>query len=320
MSLYRNALPQLADGPFLADGGIETDLIFNRGIDIREFAAHTLLPDPGTRAVVAEYFRRYLALARDCGAGFILDSQTWKAHVHWADDLGATEAELRTANHDSIAFIAGLRKEFAGNEQPIVLNGIIGPTADAYAPETHRSADEAERYHARQIGWLAETEVDMVTATTFPHADEAIGLVRAAQAAGLAVVVSFTVETDGRLPSGQALADAIRQVDDSTAAAAAYFMINCAHPDHFFHVLDGEDWSRRIRGLRCNASRLSHAELDACEVLDDGNPQEIGSQYGAILHRMPWLNVFGGCCGSDLRHITQIAAAISAAPPSNPRE
>jgi homocysteine S-methyltransferase len=318
--MYRHALPQLADGPFLADGGIETDLIFNHGIEIREFAAHTLLPDPATRAEVAEYFRRYLALARDCDTGFILDSQTWKAHLHWADDLGATAAELRKANHDSIAFIAGLRDEFAGNRQPIVLNGIIGPTADAYAPETHRSAHEAEQYHSRQMGWLAETEVDMVTATTFPHADEAIGLVRAAHAAGLPVVVSFTVETDGCLPTGQSLADAVRQVDDATAGAAAYFMINCAHPDHFFHVLDGADWSRRIRGLRCNASRLSHAELDAWEVLDDGDPQEIGAQYGAILEKMPWLNVFGGCCGSDLRHITQIGRAISAVRPSNPRE
>ena len=320
MSIHRHALPQLEDGPFLADGGIETDLIFNHGLEIPEFAAHTLLPDPVTRATVAQYFRRYLALARDSGAGFILDSQTWKAHLHWAGDLDADEAELRAANHDSIRFIASLRDEFADNPLPIVLNGIIGPTADAYAPETHRSATEAEQYHALQIGWLAETEVDMVTATTFPHADEAIGLVRAAHTAGLPAVVSFTVETDGCLPTGQPLPDAIRQVDDATDGAPAYFMINCAHPDHFFHVLDGADWSRRIRGLRCNASRLSHAELDACEVLDDGDPQEIGAQYGAILDKMPWLNVFGGCCGSDLRHITQIGRAISAARPSNPRE
>ena len=320
MSIYRHDLPQLADGPFLADGGIETDLIFNHGIEIREFAAHTLLPDPETRTELARYFRRYLALARETGAGFILDSQTWKAHPHWAGDMDADEAELRAANRDSITFIAGLRDEFADNPRPIVLNGIIGPTSDAYAPETHRSAQEAEQYHALQIGWLAETGVDMVTATTFPHADEAIGLVRAAQAAGLPAVVSFTVETDGRLPTGQPLADAIRQVDDATGAAPAYFMINCAHPDHFFHVLDGADWSRRIRGLRCNASRLSHAELDACEVLDDGDPQKMGAQYGAILEKMPWLNVFGGCCGSDLRHITQIAQAISNVRPSNPRE
>ena len=317
---YSVTLPQLAGGLFLADGGVETDLIFNHGIDIREFAAHTLLPDPVARTELANYFRRYLELARQNQAGFILDSQTWKAHLHWAGALGSTEKELQQANRDSIAFIAGIRNEFADNGQPIVLNGIIGPTSDAYAPETHVTAAQAERYHARQLGWLAETEVDMVTATTFPQADEATGLVRAAQDAQLPVVVSFTVETDGRLPTGQALPDAISQVDDATGGGSAYFMVNCAHPDHFFHVFDGADWTRRVRGLRCNASRLSHAELDACEALDDGDPGELGRQYRAILEQMPWVNVVGGCCGSDLRHVTEIARAISAARPSSPRE
>jgi len=311
-SRYRERLPQLSTGPFLADGGIETDLIFNRGIQIREFAAHTLLPDPTTREAVADYFRGFLGLARSCHAGFILDSQTWKAHSHWAKDLSATKEELREANRDSIDFIAGLRSEYADNEKPIVLNGIIGPTSDAYAPEARVSAEAARRYHARQISWLAETEVDMVTATTFPHADEAVGLVLAAQDAGLPAVVSFTVETDGRLPTGLSLADAIQLVDGATDSAAAYFMVNCAHPDHFFNTLDGSDWTRRVRGLRCNASRLSHAELDACEVLDDGDPGELGQQYRTLAERMPWLTVFGGCCGSDLRHVTEIAQAISA--------
>ena len=311
MSRYRSELPQLSGDLFLADAGIETDLIFNHGIDIQEFASHTLLPKPTEREVMASYFGDFLALANQYDAGFILDSQTWKAHMHWADDLGATEQELRKANEESIRFIAGIRSAHPDNVNPIVLNGVVGPTSDAYAPEDRVGAKRAEQYHARQLGWLAETEVDMVSGVTFPRTDEAVGFVRAAQAFDLPVVVSFTVETDGRLPTGRPLGDAIQMVDDSTAGAAAYFMVNCAHPDHFFHVFDGSDWTRRIRGLRCNASRLSHAELDACEVLDDGNPEEFGSQYKNILQRMPWLNIFGGCCGSDLRHVTQIATAIS---------
>jgi len=309
--MYRTALPQLSGGLFLADGGIETDLIFNRGVEIPEFAAHTLLPNPASREQIANYFRPFLALAGRYGTGFILDSQTWKAHLHWADSLQATEAELRKANHDSVAFISGIREAFADQAEPIVLNGIIGPTSDAYAPEGLMSADQARRYHARQIGWLAETTVDMVTATTFPHVDEASGFVQAAREAEMPAVVSFTVEIDGRLPTGVPLADAVRRVDDETDGAAAYFMVNCAHPEHFFHVLDNSDWARRIRGLRCNASRLSHAELDACEVLDDGEPSEFGSHYQAILQRLPWINVLGGCCGSDLRHVTEIVRRIA---------
>jgi len=310
MSRYRSELPQLSGEFFLTDAGLETDLIFNRGIDIREFAAHTLLPDSVGRTAVASYLRGFLALANDCDAGLVLDSQTWKAHAHWAADLGASPSQLEEANHDAIAFIAALRDEYSTNSKPIVLNGVIGPRGDAYAPEAALAAHEAEEYHSQQVGWLAETEVDMITGLTFTQADEAIGLIRATRKAGLPVVISFTVETDGRLPTGQMLGDAICRVDDATNRGAAYFMLNCAHPEHFSPTLVNEEWSRRIRGLRCNASRLSHAELDRCDYLDAGNPEELAGQYKAILSTMPWINVFGGCCGTDLRHISRIAYAV----------
>ena len=311
MSQYREHLPQLSGDLYLTDAGVETDLIFNHGIEIREFAAHTLLPDPVGREALAGYFRGFLALANEFDAGYILDSQTWKAHMHWAADLGEDEAFLHKVNEESIAFMSSLREEFSGNKKPIVLNAAIGPQGDAYAPEAEVAAEQAEEYHAKQLGWLAATDVDMITALTFTQSDEAIGVVRAAKNVGLPAVVSFTVETDGRLPTGQPLGEAIRAVDEATDAAAAYFMVNCAHPDHFFHVFDDSDWTVRVRGLRCNASRLSHAELDECEVLDDGDPDELAGQYKSLFVKMPWLNVFGACCGSDLRHVTRIATAIS---------
>ena len=312
MARYRNSLPQLAGDMFLTDAGIETDLIFNHGIEIREFAAHTLLLDPVGRRAVVDYFRGFLSLAREQNTGYILDSVTWKAHMHWAGDLGASERELQESNKDSIALISQLRDEFSSNSKPIILNGVIGPQGDAYAPETEIAIHEAEQYHSKQIGWLAETEVDMVTGLTFTQSDEASGLVLAARSADLPVVVSFTVETDGRLPTGQPLGEAIEAVDHDTDAAAAYFMVNCAHPDHFSNVLEDTDWARRIHGIRCNASRKSHAELDESETLDAGDPVELGNQYLAIRAKRPWLNVFGGCCGSDLRHVTQIARALTA--------
>ena len=311
-SRYRDDLPQLRGGFFLSDGGIDTDLIFNRGIEIREFATHTLLADEAGRRAIADYFRPYLALAEEVDAGFILGAQTWKAHPHWAADLGTDEKKLRRINEEAIAFIARLRDEFAGNQRPIVLSGLVGPSGDSYAPGTGITAEEAEGYHARQIGWLAQTEVDMVKAATFGRAKEAVGVVRAAGAAGLPVVVSFTVETDGSLPSGRPLGEAIQLVDEATASAAAYFQVNCAHPDHFFHLLGDSAWARRILGIRCNASRRSHAELDECETLDDGDPAELAARYVELRRRMPWLVVFGGCCGTDLRHVTAIARALRA--------
>jgi S-methylmethionine-dependent homocysteine/selenocysteine methylase len=310
VSKYRNELPQLSGELFLTDAGIETDLIFNHGIEIREFAAHTLLPDQKGREAVANYLGAFLTLAKEHDVGFILDSPTWKAHSHWGVDLGESDEDLRQANVDAIEFINTLRNEASTSNKPIVLNGVIGPRGDAYAPDAMLAADEAEAYHSQQIGWLAETPVDMVTALTFTQSDEAIGAVRAAGKVNLPIVVSFTVETDGCLPTGQSLQEAIETVDSATDSAASYFMVNCAHPDHFFSKLEDKDWARRIRGLRCNASRMSHAELDECETLDDGDPIELASQYKEIAIKMPWLNVFGGCCGSDLRHVAAISKAI----------
>ena len=309
MRKYRNNLPQLSGDLFLTDAGLETDIIFNRGIAIREFAAHTLLADPVGRRALETYFDGFIGLAKQFGAGLVLDTVTWKAHRHWAADLDESLSHLEVVNRLAVAFIANLRA-LADNPQPIVLNAPIGPRGDAYAPETRIGADEAERYYSQQLGWLAQTEIDMITGLTFTQSGEAIGLVRAAEGHGLPCVISFTVETDGRLPTGETLRDAIAHVDGETGNGPAYFMVNCAHPDHFAHVLQAGDWRKRIRGIRANASRCSHAELDESDTLDDGNPAELAEQYARLRDRMPWLNVFGGCCGSDLRHVTAIARRL----------
>ena len=310
MPRYRTALPQLSGDLFLTDAGLETDLIFNHGIEISEFAAHTLLPTPEGRAALTRYFEGFLDLANARNTGFILDSATWKAHRHWARDLRSDPAELHAANEESIRYISELRDRFSHNAKPIVLNAIVGPCGDAYRPDVAISIDQAEAYHAEQLGWIADTEADMVTAVTFNQASEAGGFVRAARSAGLPAAVSFTVETDGALPTGQSLAGAIAEVDEASDGYPAYFMINCAHPEHFSKVVAGGPWARRIRGIRANASRKSHAELDEAPELDAGNPGEMARQYRELAQRMPWLNIFGGCCGTDLRHVTAIAQAV----------
>lgn len=310
MTRYRSALPQLQGDPFLTDAGCETDIIFNRGVEIREFAAHTLLEDDAGREVLADYYRGFLSLAAEVGAGMVLDTPTWKAHAHWASDLGVEPGQLEQANRDAVAFSRSLRDERPTSGPPVVVNGLIGPRGDAYAPEHLLAVEEARRYHAVQVGWLADAGVDMVTALTFTQSDEAVGVVLAAADAGVPVVVSFTVETDGRLPTGESLGSAIDAVDAATQGAAAYFMVNCAHPDHLVGAVDGGRWTERVRGLRCNASRLSHAELDAAEVLDDGDPVEFAQGYLALTEVLPSVTVFGGCCGSDLRHVTAVAHTL----------
>jgi homocysteine S-methyltransferase len=307
--VYRDRLPQLDGGLYLTDGGLETTLIFHQGLDLPEFAAFDLLKDDAGTEQLRRYYEPYALLARERGLGLVLESPTWRANPGWAAKLGYSEEELDALNRKAIALMEELRAEYAGSA-PVVISGCIGPEGDGYAPDTMLTVDEAERYHSAQIGTFSDTAADLVTAITMTYAEEATGVARAAAKVGLPSVISFTVETDGRLPSGQALAGAIQQVDDETGGAPAYYMINCAHPTHFDDVLaGGGDWVQRIGGLRTNASMKSHAELDEAEELDDGDPDDLGARHGALKPHLPAANVLGGCCGTDYRHVGAICSA-----------
>jgi S-methylmethionine-dependent homocysteine/selenocysteine methylase len=301
-------LPQLSGKLFLSDGGIETTMVFLEGIQLPYFAAFDMMPKPEGRAKLEEYFRRYAEIARAHDAGFIFESPTWRASRDWAEWLGYSSAELADVNRSSIELMAGLRNEYETAASPMVLSGCVGPRGDGYKPDQMMSVSEAKAYHAEQIEAFRETEADMITAITMNYVEEAIGIAKAAQTAGIPAAISFTTETDGRLPTGQSLKEAIEEVDAETGSAPAYYMVNCAHPSHFASVLsEGEAWAERIRGLRANASKRSHAELDASKDLDDGNPAELGGEYSEILKKLPRINVLGGCCGTDHRHVRAIA-------------
>jgi S-methylmethionine-dependent homocysteine/selenocysteine methylase len=312
MAKYRHRLPQLSGELFLTDGGIETSLIYLDGQELPMFAAFDLFKTDAGRRAIRTYYARYCALARAKGLGFILESPTWRANLDWAAKLGYSPAELGGINWEAIEMMLSLRHEFETASSPMVISGCIGPRGDGYNPDRMMSAREAEDYHSFQAGLFADSGADLVTAVTMNYAAEAIGIARAAAAAGIPSVISLTVETDGRLPTGMTLEETITTIDRSTDAAPAYYMINCAHPTHFEDKLKlGASWMSRIRGIRANASRLSHAELDQATELDAGNPAELGRQYAALRHKHGRINVLGGCCGTDVRHIEQIALACT---------
>jgi homocysteine S-methyltransferase len=311
---YREALPQLERPMFLTDGGLETTLIFHDGLDLPHFAAYDLLRREGGAEALRRYFESYVAIARERGVGIALDTPTWRANPDWGAQLGDSRAELAELNRRAVALLEGIRDDLETGSTPIVISGCVGPRGDGYVVGAEMSADEATSYHGFQVGVFAGTAADLVSALTMTYVDEAIGIVRAAVEAEMPVVVSFTVETDGRLPSGQPLHEAVEQVDEETGGAPAYFMINCAHPTHFETVLDGDaPWARRIRGLRANSSKMSHAELDEAEELDEGDPQELAAGYVALRAGLPELRVLGGCCGTDHRHIDAMSRAWLAA-------
>ncbi len=309
MTDFRKNLPQLNGDLFLTDGGIETTLIFHEGLELPYFASFDLLKTLKGRKALRNYFDTYAHIATQQHTGLILESATWRANPDWGTKLGYSAKALETVNRDAIEMLVGIREEWQ-NGNPIVISGCVGPRSDGYSPEFQMTAEAAEKYHSEQIAVFSETETDIITAITMTYSEEAIGVTRAAKSAGMPVAISFTVETDGRLPSGQALKDAIIQVDAETGGGPAYYMINCAHPTHFSDALTSdESWLERIHGLRANASKCSHAELDEATELDDGNPVELGQNYVALKSVLKNLNVMGGCCGTDHRHIEAIGEA-----------
>jgi S-methylmethionine-dependent homocysteine/selenocysteine methylase len=314
----RLRLPQLDGGWFLTDGGIETVLIYQDGVELPEFAAFVLLETADGRDILRRYYRRYLDIAVAApGAGFVLESPTWRAGIDWGAKLGFDVDAMQRINADAVLLMNELRAEYASLiAGPIVVSGCIGPRGDGYVAGAPMDPEDARGAHQRQADALAAAGADQITAVTMTSGAEAMGVARAAARAGRASVISFTVETDGRLPSGEALGAAIQAVDVDAASsghdAPAYYMINCAHPTHFEAIVSqAGTWRERIQGLRANASTLSHDELDAMTQLDSGNPHDLADRYRRLRAPLSRLNVLGGCCGTDHRHVAAICAAWS---------
>jgi S-methylmethionine-dependent homocysteine/selenocysteine methylase len=313
-SKYRHRLPQLGQKLFATDGGIETTLIFHDNIPLPHFAAFDLLKDEAGVAALRRYFEHYTRLALEHRIGIVLESATWRASTDWGQKLGYDAIALADANRRSIGLLLGLRDQYETPTTPIVVSGAIGPRGDGYLADARMSAAQARDYHSAQIQTFAATDADMVAAFTMNYVEEAIGIVTAARDAAMPVAISFTLETDGRLPSGDTLEKAVISTDAQTDGYAAYFMINCAHPTHFREVLKGGgSWLKRIRGVRANASKRSHAELNDSPDLDEGNPVELGADYRELRTLLPALAVVGGCCGTDHRHVDAVCRELKAA-------
>ena len=317
MAKYRQKLPQTSERLFLTDGGMETTLVFHDGIDLPCFAAFDLLKTKEGTAHARRYYERYITVANASGLGFILESPTWRASRDWGAKIGYSADALADMNRRAIALMTDLRDQYETPDAPMVISGNVGPRGDGYVVENAMSAKEAADYHGEQINIFANTEADMVSAFTMNYAEEAIGVAKAAKSADMPVVISFTLETNGRLPTGQTLKDAIAQTDAATGQAPAYYMINCAHPTHFADALAAnEGWVKRLRGLRANASRRSHAELDQAKDLDIGDPVDLGQLYAELRRKLPHLTMLGGCCGTDHRHVAEISRSCVAIKPA----
>jgi len=307
MGISRQPLPQLDDKICITDGGMETDLVFHHQLDLPEFAAYDVLRHQQGYETLCNYYKTYAELAQRYNLGLILETPTWRANSDWGDKIGDSPEVLEKFNLQSVKLLEDVRKEYGDGDTPIVISGCLGPRGDGYSPSQRMPVSEAQDYHSAQIATFAKSNVDMIAALTLNYLEEAIGITLAAQEYGLPVCISFTVETNGTLPTGETLEQAIHAVDQATDHGPVYFMINCAHPTHFSHLFTTQDsWLTRVKGLRGNASRLRHAELNESATLDEGNPTQFGAELGELKSLSPHLTVLGGCCGTDYRHIEQI--------------
>ncbi len=296
---------------YLTDGGLETTLIFNKGISLNCFAAFELLKNEAGRKAFEEYFQPYLSLAAQYQLGFVMESPTWRANADWGDQLGYTADELFALNKQSIDFVKELTQSYAQTLPHIIISGNIGPRGDGYKADNRMTTEQAMQYHLQQINAFAAAGAAIVTAVTITYSEEAIGIIQAAQSLQLPVVISFTVETDGKLPSGELLQDAIEKTDQATDNYTEHFMINCAHPQHFLPQLEQEgDWKYRVQGIRANASLKSHAELDESVTLDAGDKCLLAAGYVQLFQLLPELKVIGGCCGTDHSHMEEICKTL----------
>ena len=313
MALHKTTLPNASTDLFLTDGGLETTLVFLEGYELPCFAAFALLKHEKGYQAIKNYYKQYLKIAKDFKTGFILESPTWRANPDWIGKIGYPASTVSEVNVKAVQLLVDLRNEFKNDVSNIILSGCVGPRGDGYQPESKMTAEEAQAYHSAQIAVFSQTPVDMISAITMNYVEEGVGIARAASAAGLPVVISFTVETNGKLPTGMRLKEAIEQVDESVRGYPLYYMINCAHPTHFTNELEqglNEQWTNRIKGIRANASCKSHAELDEATELDRGNPQELGDEHKSLKYTFSQLNVFGGCCGTDEEHVRAIARQL----------
>lgn len=307
---YRQALPQLNGKMMLTDGGTETYLIYKQNLEIPHFAAFHRLADESGYGIIEDYYRKHASVAAKHNVGLIFCSLTYRASRDWGELLGYSPDALAAINHKAIAMFRNIAAEFESPQSPMVMSGCIGPRGDGYNLDLKMSAEEAQEYHAEQIGTFDEAGIDMVTGLTLSEVSEAVGIALAAKEWDIPSVISFTVNQEGRMKTGQSLRQAIEEVDERTDNAPAYYMINCAHPDDFLPGLDDDEWVKRIRGIRSNASNLDHGVLCQLGHLEEGDPVALAEQHGSISRRFPHINVWGGCCGTDHVHIEHICKRV----------
>lgn len=314
MTTARTLFPRRDGLLYLTEGGTETEIIYRHGHGLREFAMFELMDRPAALADLGDMYRRYLDAAARHGFGALMAGFDYRASPDWGKKLGYSRAGLEEVQHRCIAFLRDAAAPYRQELPDVAICGCVGPRGDAYALNRTITAEEAEDYHSVQIATLKDCGVDLVWAATINNVPEAVGISRAAARAGLPLNLSFTLTETHRLRSGPSLREAIARTDaEAGAARPDSYGVNCSHPVEFEPALEPGDWLRRIRSLRPNAARMEKVALCKLGHIEEGDPEELGREMGALARRLPAVDIWGGCCGTWDRHLDRIARQVRAA-------
>jgi S-methylmethionine-dependent homocysteine/selenocysteine methylase len=300
---------------YLTEGGVETEIMYKWGHKLPHFAMFTLLDKPEAMADMKSMFARALEVAATQKTGLVLSSLDYRASPDWAALLGISADGLRDVHFRTVAFMKEVAAPFVEKIPDLVFSGVIGPRGDAYGKGGGITEEEAEDYHTPQLKNLRDAGADMACALTFNNIPEAVGVARAAKAVGIPLGLYFTLNSKGTLGSGPTLKEAVESVEEITQGAPSYYGLNCSHPLEFMESLEDGDWLKRVRSIRPNAVRMEKVALCKLGHLEDGDPEELGQQMGDIRQKFPQMDILGGCCGTDERHLGEIAKNALAASP-----
>lgn len=307
------SFPSKQEGRFyLSEGGTETELMYKYGFELPEFAMFPLLNNPDAVSKMREMFRSYLEVVAVNGMCALMGGLDYRASPDWGERLGYSPEGLAEANHHALAFLREIADEYTTDIQEILIQGVIGPRGDAYERNETITENEAEDYHSVQLKTLKEADVDLALAMTFNNIRESIGVARAAAKVGVPLAISFIVNSESKLDTGQSLGEAIATIDAETNHAPEFYSVNCCHPIEYEPAIESYDWINRVRGVRPNASKRDKIALCQLGHLEDGDPVELGQQCGDLARRYPHMDIWGGCCGTWDNHLNEIAKNIVA--------
>lgn len=260
------------------------------------------------RLALKTLWLEYIGIARKYGLPFLAATPTRRAN---RDRVAHAKCDS-TIIWDNVAFLQSIQRE---SELEMYVGGLMGCKGDAYTTEGALPEHEAKTFHKWQADLFCESGADFLYAGIMPTLPEAAGLAQAMGSTGLPYIISFTIQRDGMLIDGTTISDAIDYIDQLGDVRPLCYMANCVHPSIVSEALSQPFNSntlvrRRFLGVQANTSPLPFSELDGSVDLKFSAPETFAEEMIHLRNKSN-IKIFGGCCGTDGRHMEQVAQRLS---------